>query len=82
MTPVVIPLTSLPGPGASLADLVLRAIRIDGSSYLASTRPGFWSPAARVLIGRVGATPPIRVDRVNPSRIAIDVAASGAGRED
>jgi hypothetical protein len=64
-------------PGTSIADVTFKVHLADGSSYLARSRIGFTAPDRRARIARLGAILPLRVDRRDRSRVAVDAAALG-----
>lgn len=72
VTPVAIPQTMLPNAEASLCDLELDVTRADGTTYRASTRAAFISAARRKALGTVGIVIPVRIDRTDESRVAVD----------
>jgi hypothetical protein len=63
--------------GISIADVTFKVHLADGSSYLASSRIGFTAPDRHARIARLGAILPLRVDRRDRSRVAVDVVALG-----
>jgi hypothetical protein len=69
----VAPVMPLPA-GMSQADLTLDVMRPDGSTYAATTRLGFRSPARRAAIATVGTELPVLVDPNDPGRLTIDLA--------
>jgi hypothetical protein len=69
----VVPGMPLP-EGMSQADLTLDVMRSDGSTYAATTRLGFRSPARRAAIATVGTQLPVLVDPNDPGRLTVDLA--------
>ncbi len=69
----VVPPVPLP-PGMSQADITLDVRRPDGSTYPATTRIGFRTPARRAAIATIGTTLPLLVDQADPGRLSIDIA--------
>ena len=72
---VAVPAAALPGPTASLCDLTLQVSRPGGQIYTAYARLGFRDAHRRATVAVIGTVLPIRVDRADPARVAIDVAA-------
>jgi hypothetical protein len=68
----VVPVAPMPA-GMSQADIVIEVTRPDGSTYPATTRLGFRSPARRAAIATLGTTVPLLVDPNDPGRLVIDV---------
>ncbi|HEX4702652.1 MAG TPA: hypothetical protein VH352_11035, partial [Pseudonocardiaceae bacterium] len=60
-------------PGVSQADISLDVMRPDGSTYPATTRIGFSTPARRAAIATLGTTLPLLVSKNDPGRLVIDV---------
>jgi hypothetical protein len=75
---VPVPQAALPGPTASLCDLSLEVTRPDGQTYQARTRLGFRDAQRRAAVTAPGMVLPVRIDPVDPSRVAIDVPAFDA----
>ena len=59
--------------GMSQADVTLDVSRPDGSTYPATTRIGFSTPARRAAVATVGTTLPLLVNPNDPGRVVIDV---------
>jgi hypothetical protein len=70
-----VPMSVLPGPEASIANVALTIQRDDGSTYQALARFGFRTLARRSQVGFVGASVPVRIDTDDPSRVALDARA-------
>jgi hypothetical protein len=70
-----VPVSVLPGPEASIANVALEIQREDGSTYRALARFGFRTLARRAQVGFVGASVPVRIDTDDPSRVALDARA-------
>lgn len=69
----VAPPGALPA-GMSQADLTIDVRRPDGTTYPATTRIGFGTPARRAAIATVGTTLPLLVNPNDPGRIVIDLS--------
>ena len=69
----VAPPVPLPA-GMSQVDITVDVSRPDGSTYPATTRIGFSTPARRTAVATVGTTLPLLVDQNDPGRFSIDVA--------
>ncbi|HEY0805588.1 MAG TPA: hypothetical protein VGD84_11005 [Pseudonocardiaceae bacterium] len=69
----VAPPVPLPS-GMSQVDITLDVSRPDGSTYPATTRIGFSTPARRAAVATVGTTLPLLVDQNDPGRLSVDVA--------
>jgi len=61
-------------PGMSQADLTIDVHRPDGTTYPATTRIGFSTPARRAAIATVGTTLPLLVNPNDPGRLVIDLS--------
>lgn len=72
---VAVQAAALPGPTASLCDLTLQVSRRDGQVYTAHTRLGFRNAERRSAVAVIGAVLPVRVDRADLTRVAVDVPA-------
>ena len=72
---VAVPAAALPGPTASLCDLTLQVSRRDGQVYTVHTRLGFRDAGRRAAVAVIGTVLPVRVDRADPNRVAVDVPA-------
>jgi hypothetical protein len=70
-----VPPSVLPVPEASIANVALEVRRQDGDAYRALARFGFRTLARRAQVGFVGASVPVRIDRGDPSRVALDPRA-------
>jgi hypothetical protein len=64
-----------PVPPGGLADLNLEITRADETTYQARMRIGFSTLERRQRVAMVGLSLPVRIDRTEPSKVAIDTAA-------
>jgi hypothetical protein len=64
-----------PLPPGGLVDLNLEITRTDNTTYEARMRIGFSTSERRQRVAMVGLSLPVRIDRTEPDKVAIDTAA-------